>query len=503
MVGSLSYNPWLKNQHMRLPGTKVEIDKPTFLLVTMIVLWIGIAGILAERKLDLLASSWGYDLAFFHNLMFNTAHGSWFTQTSSPHEAPGLFQLHHTYPILVVLLPVYALCQQVSTLLWVQVAAVASSALPVRRLALAGGATEKEAGLLGACFLLQLPVLMTALCDFRPIVLGIPLLLWTMVMVAEGRRWGTLAVGAACLAVREDMTYMLALLGLGAIALPVAGARRTLPGGTLLALAAGYWLVMKTAGGELTYYFHPRDFQRPNVPPADIPWLQKARFLGPYLLPLGAASVLALPLLAPGMLLLAYLMLWSPYEWADWTGVYGHHAAPLVASVSGAAALGWCRGLRNLAPWQRQRVLVGLLVAQAVAASALGPHLLSRTASRPPGVEQAEVEAVHRWLGGVARETSIATDYRVMGLVSGRATQYATADFGMMEDERFPWSGEDFPPGFEDVDVLIFDAGEDPALAAAARDCGAFTLQDHAVDYRYYRRTGDGGEACSAALRLR
>ncbi len=488
---------------MRLPGTRVDVGTPTILLALFIVLWVGGVGCLAERKLALLASSWGYDLAFFHNLLFNTVHGSWFTQTSSPHEAPGLFQLHHTYPVLLVLVPLYALWQQVSALLWLQVAAVGSAAIPLRRLAMAGGLEEREACLLAGAFLLQVPLLLTALCDFRPIVLGIPLLLWVMVMVAEGKRWGTLALGAACLAVREDMIYLLAALGLGALALPVAGRRRPRLAAILLALAAGYWLLMKAAGGELTYYFHPRDFQRPNVPPADIPWLQKIRFLGPYLLPLGATSVLALPLLAPGLLLLGYLVLWSPYEWADWTGVYGHHAAPLLAALGGAAALGWAAALQRLPPWQRQRVLVGLLLVQAVTAGGLAPGLLKRTAGRPPGVDAAEVAAVDRWVRALERDAPVATDYRVMGRVSGRTVQYATADFTMTEADRFPWSGDDFPPGFEHVDVLMFDAADDPALAEAARDCPAFALQDHAGDYRLYRRQAPGGEACSAALRIR
>ena len=114
---------------------------PAGTLIAVVLAWGVTAGLLAQHKLANLGSAWAYDLAFFHNLLWSTVHGSWFAQTSSPHEAAGLFQLHHTYPILIAVVPLYALVPKVTTLLWIQCLAVASAAFPVARLARAGGAT--------------------------------------------------------------------------------------------------------------------------------------------------------------------------------------------------------------------------------------------------------------------------------------------------------------------------------------------------------------------------
>ena len=457
--------------------------------------------LLAERKLFNLNSSWAYDLAFFHNLLHNTLQGAWFVQTSSPHEAPGLFQLHHTYPILLVVLPLYAVWQKVTTLLWLQVAAVASSSIPAARLARRAGATPGEAAALGLALLVGAPVVMTALCDFRPVVLSIPLLLWCMVMVVEDRRWGTPLLVAATLAVREDMVYLLVALGLAMAALPVLGKRRFRAAAVLCGLPITYWLVMKAAGGELTYYFDPSQLGNPTIEASPLSMGQKVRFLLPYLLPLGLAAPLALPLLAPAALVGGYLLFVSPYEWADWAGVYGHHAAPLIASVAGATVVGWPWLLKRLRSWKRPALLIGLLAAQLALSCVLLPGWLKRDTGIRFDCEAAEIEAVRDWVASLPADAAVASDYATMGLVSGRRAQYATSDFRMTEDERFPWSGPDFPPGFEDVDVLLFDAGEDPGLEAVAVTCGAFKLSASAGDYRLYERVAPGGESCSDRLR--
>jgi hypothetical protein len=473
---------------------------PTILLAAVTIAWCVVVGVLAEVKLHNLASSWGYDLAFFHNLLFNTIHGDWFVQSSSPHEASGLFGLHHTYPILLGVLPIYAVLPRVDTLLWLQVAAVASSAIPVARLARRAGASPGEAVTVAGCHLLQMPLLMTALCDFRPIVLSIPLLLWTMALALEDRRLWAFALTAATLTVREDMVYLLVVIGAALAVLPVLGARRPWIGAGIGGIAILYWVIITGIGGEFTYYFDPGEIGRSGAPDLDAPIAARAGFLVPYAAPFGLGGCLAIPLLAPGGLVGSYLLVLSPYEWADWSGVYGHHTAPLIASVSGAAAVGWARVLRRLPMFRRRHALAALVVVQVLVLIGLTPARLRQTTSAP-GMSAEQVDEVRGLLDQIGEDEAVASDYRTMALLSGRRTQYAVSDFRFTEADRFPHSGADFPPGFEHVDVVLLQVEEEPRVAKAARECASFSRVDAAAGYELYRRTAPGGESCSASLR--
>jgi hypothetical protein len=474
---------------------------PAVVLTVIALTWGVCAAVAASAKLDNLSSSWSYDLAFFHNLLWSTIHGSWFAQTSSPHEASGLFELHHTYPILVALVPLYAAVPKVTTLLWVQTLATASAAFPVARLARAGGASPWAAVGIATAFLLQTPLLMTALCDFRPIVLGIPLLLWTVAMVFEDRPLAALLLGAATLTVREEMIYLVIALSVGLPFVRRAGSSRRLMGGVLCGLAVAYWLAVRAAGGELTYYFDPQDASPTGSIALQAPEIGELRFLLPYLLPFGLASLLAVPLLLPALPVLAYLLAGSPHEWADWAGVYGHHAAPLLGVVGAAAAVGWGALTRRVRRWQRPWLIGGLVTVQLGLAAWLAPPLLRADVGPRPGRTVGDEEALRGLLAGIPNEAAVACDYHTMGWLSGRERQVCTADFTMTEGERFPWSPDWYPPGFEDVDWVVFDEVEDPDLAVAAAECGAFERLDRAGTASLYRRTGPGGQECTDALR--
>ena len=460
----------------------------------------GVVGVLAELKLHDLASSWAYDLAFFHNLLFNTVHGDWFVQTSSPHEANGLLSLHHTYPILVALLPVYALVQKVDTLLWLQVAAVASAAFPVARLAVRAGASPGESVVVAGCFLLQVPLVMTALCDFRPIVLSIPLLLWTLALLYERRRWWALALAAATLTVREDMVYLLVALGVVAAVVPMGGSRRPWTGGGICVLAILYWTALKGIGGELTYYFDPGELGASGAPGMGEPIGRRALFLLPYALPFGLAAPLAAPLLAPGALVAAYLLVLSPYEWADWSGVYGHHAAPVIASVGAAAAVGWAKVLQRFPAFRRRYALAGLVAGHLALLAWLAPGPIRDTIT-PSGLSADDVAAVRALIRAIDADEAVACDYRAMAALSGRSVQYAVADFRFTEADRFPHSGTDFPPGFELVDAVLVFTADEPAVAAAAAECASFEIAGEAAGFQLYRRIAPGGTECSTAVR--
>jgi len=478
---------------------KLRDRLPTILLALALVTWGAAVGALAQAKLYNLASSWAYDLAFFHNLLFNSLHGAWFTQTSSPHEASGLLKLHHTYPILLAVLPLYALAQKVSTLVWIQVLATASAAIPVSRLARRAGASPMESTAIAVGFLIQAPLVMTALCDFRPIVLCIPLLLWTTSVALEGRKVATLVLGIAALAVREDMVYLVGALGLALACFRVGGARRPMPGLSLCVLAVGYWFAVKAIGGELTYYFNPMAAGGGSTP-LSAPTARDLLFLAPYLLPLGLAAPLSWPLLAPGAMVAVYLLFLSPYdEWSDWLGVYGHHSAPLLASIGAAAAVGWARVLVRLKARWRRLVPSGLVAIQAVTTALLLPGWLESTTRSRRTPE--ELLAVHGWIAEVAEGERVASDYSTMAVLSGRRYHYAVPDFEMTEEERYPWSGEDYPPGFEDVDVILLDAEYDESVDRAAARCPAFRLLHQQGVYRLYERVAAGGEDCTAQVR--
>lgn len=178
--------------------------------------------------------STAYDLGFFDQLIWNTAHGRWFESSFTDYSFLG----QHFQPVLLAFAALYRAGAGPEALLAVQSAAVALAAVPlfevVRRLT-----GDRVAGLLVALAYLFSARLHAALdFDLHPELFALPLAFTAFALLVAGRaRLAGLAL-LPTLLLKEDMALLVAAVGLVFV---LRGERRV--GGALVAVG-GAWLVL-------------------------------------------------------------------------------------------------------------------------------------------------------------------------------------------------------------------------------------------------------------------
>ncbi|MBI3957089.1 MAG: DUF2079 domain-containing protein [Candidatus Kerfeldbacteria bacterium] len=148
------------------------------------------------------------DLAIFHQVVANTAHGRLFAFTIHPHSYLG----DHVSPLLILLAPVFRLVPRPETLLVLQVLAVAAAVLPLALLARRLRPALQI--IVVAAFLLNPLVHNAALFEFEFLVFSLPLIFGALVAY-ERRRPGLFLILALLIAgIREDAGLLLIGFGL-------------------------------------------------------------------------------------------------------------------------------------------------------------------------------------------------------------------------------------------------------------------------------------------------
>jgi uncharacterized membrane protein len=425
-------------------------------------------------------SDWAFDLAFFHNLVYNAAAGRGFTQSASLHELDGLLNLSHAFFLLPLLVPFYALVPRLETLLVLQAFALASGAYPVARLARSGGATRFVAFGAAALYLSAFPLWRLGLADFRELMFAVPALLWlTAGLIERSPRLALPAALAACL-VREELPLLVI-----ALAVTLGVARRTGRSTALFAtaLAIGWFALLLIARPRMGYYI---PFDRPAMllntlhlePVERAVRMRQLSHLASFFPP-GFLPALLDPLLLAGSLpLLAYQLQSSAYEWWRWDGPYIHHCAPLLAFSAAAAALGWGR-LETLLRRRSNRgaVLTGALLGLALALQVLSTwHQVSGAMGWLDGANELEArkarqQALEPLLARIPPTGRVATDYRWIARLSGRPQVYC------YQTGFDPPAGQ-LPPskrtGLDQVDWMLIDATHETWVRRL----------DHAPDWR-------------------
>ncbi len=188
-----------------------------------------------------------FDMGLEDNLMWNLVHGAPLFK-STPFGGPtGTHFGHHATFFSFVLAPLYLAAPHPETLLVVQATLMGAAAVPLHLYA-RRHVPPWTATLVAVLYLLYAPLHGANLYDFHYLPLGVAFL-WLVLYAVEARRY-VLAVVAAALAmsVREDVAFLLAVVGLFLL-LRGTSARA----GALLAVTAGgYFLVMKL--GVMPHY---------------------------------------------------------------------------------------------------------------------------------------------------------------------------------------------------------------------------------------------------------
>lgn len=160
-----------------------------------------------------LFNSTGYDLAINEQIVWNTLNGRFF---ASSVEVDNSFA-DHFRPMLIFLVPFYAIFQTPKTLLVIQVLVLASGAIPLYFLTNFKLQNQKVALALAAVYLLYPPLGFIARFDFHIEVFVIPAFIAAFYMMETGRwNWASffLVIPLLC---KENMGFTALMFGLYAI----------------------------------------------------------------------------------------------------------------------------------------------------------------------------------------------------------------------------------------------------------------------------------------------
>jgi hypothetical protein len=301
---------------------------------------------------------WGFDVTFFHNLLWNISQGNGYRQSASYHEPPGMFNDTHFEPIFVLAAPIYKFAPSLDTFYVVQSGLLALGAVGIYRIARSAGARPWGAATGGLIYLLWWPLWRMAMADIRPLLWSIPFLLLLVAALREGRRVETfLWAGLACLCREEVPILVCAVLAAswawrGARA--AARRRITIRVGlaTFVFILATYFLRSNPSFYIRPLYWLQTVFGAVDVDAALADYghesgdllSTRVRYLAEWVVPAGLGALLAPELLLASSPLFIYLFTRQD-EWASWEGPYIHWCSPALALVAAGAALGWTRAL--------------------------------------------------------------------------------------------------------------------------------------------------------------
>lgn len=179
-----------------------------------------------------------FDLGIYNHLFWNNIHGKWLASTLV---RGGNHVAAHFDPILILLSPIYAIHPKAETILVLQAFWLALGAVPLYLLAKRKLESPWHAVALAFVFLVFPAMHGANIYDFHSLVLAAPLLLATVAALELGANRVYWAMLALALLVREDVSLMVAGIGLYAIVVH----RRPRLGGATIGVALLYLVLVK------------------------------------------------------------------------------------------------------------------------------------------------------------------------------------------------------------------------------------------------------------------
>jgi uncharacterized membrane protein len=188
--------------------SKLRPGKAAILVAAFILIYIATFCTLALIKYYSY-QTYAYDLGIFNQAMWNTLHGRFMECTIIGHNYFG----DHFTPVLLFLLPFYALFQSAATLLVLQTVLLAIGAVPVYWLA--RDKLGKEAGVIFAAVYLLFPSLQTLnIFEFHPIALVTTPLLFAFYYLDKGNYKAGLIFCVLAMLCQEEVCLIVLALGI-------------------------------------------------------------------------------------------------------------------------------------------------------------------------------------------------------------------------------------------------------------------------------------------------
>jgi uncharacterized membrane protein len=374
--------------------------------VVAVLLFFGYGSLSLTRHLAM--ESTGYDLGIFEEAVRAYAR---FRPPVAEIKAPGFNLLgDHFHPVIALVAPLYRLVPGAATLLLVQAALLAVSAVPVTRLA--ADRLGRRAGLCaGLAYGLSWGIQQAADFDFHEIAFAVPLIACSVDQLAR-RRWARAACWAVpLLLVKEDQALTVAAIG---AYIYWRGSRRI--GGALFVGAVGFaFLVMKVV---IPAFSPGHDYRYTAALQGDANLLH-------FFVPVDTKGWTVLALLLPTL----FLAVRSPLVligvpcvaarfWAtvpNYWGTHFHYSAVLMPIVFIAAI----DGMRGLNDSVRSRAPVAMLAA-ALAITLLAPQPLVRLLDPATWRAPARYRAAAATLARIPDGADVAASNRLAPQLTGR-----------------------------------------------------------------------------------
>jgi uncharacterized membrane protein len=486
LVGHLLRNRLIGSEKPMAPSRNSV--RVAILILLLLALGFAVAyGWLANERHSRFNSS-GYDLAIKEQVLWNTLHGRFF---ASSVEVENAFA-DHFQPLMLALIPLYALIPSPRLLLWVQTVGLAAGALPVYRLAQRRLSSTGLALALAAMHLFYPAVGFVNRFDFHPEALAISAFVFAYDALDRGDTRGASLWLLVPLLGKENLGFSIAAFGLYAALL-----HRRVRFGCV-------WVGVGLAVSSLTmFWLIPTLRQGPSdtlarygwlgETPAQMLWalITRPRYVwqnlaepnrGLYLLqllaPTGFLALLGLPELlmaAPG---LAINVLARHHCQAE---IYCQYSVPIVPFIFIATVVGLQR-LRRLLGANWLTYAMGLAVLSLTVITLLLDNPFTEGQELPPPLARLpRPEAVHRALATVPAEASVVTTNAyaphmaqrkglyIMGIPAQREPPTdADVVFVNLYDQRFMLC-EQYRVYFSQLDIDRY--------GVIFRDCGMIVVQ--------------------------
>jgi len=464
----------------RIAWIAVGIGVALFTIAQTVILSWKAAGLMPE---------WGFDLNFFHNLVWNTAHGNGWIQTSTYHEPPGIFGETHFEPILLLAVPLYALVQRVETIFFVQSLVLGVGAFGVYRVARSASAGVFAATAAAWIYLGWWPLMRMAQADVRPLTWSIPFLVLLVAALREDKRTEALTWALLACVCREEVPVLVVGVAGGHFAMNwvAKDASRRSTAIRVGTAAIVFFVVTTLLRTNTTFYIQP-EVWIDSLTSSDGPsaaeqwgrdsgemWSRRLGWLGEWMIPVGIGA-LAAPEVLIGAFPLIFYLFTQGHEWATWEGPYIHHTASMVGITAAAAALGWTRVVMwvgRKAPPKALVSVVGALFVVLVAseiravANAWEPYLQNELT--PWRTQEPRVLEAHRLADRIPGDAAAMAGYDLIHLISGRRWVYCY----QQEEMENPTPGPDFdgvllPPAETQPQWALIKIEHEPWVQRAA-----------------------------------
>ncbi|MBI3115035.1 MAG: DUF2079 domain-containing protein [Candidatus Kerfeldbacteria bacterium] len=226
---------------------------PMFFAIGLVVFLAYFGTLALLRHYDLQTSI--LDLGNVEQTFWNTAHGQPFRMTTDTSEVsvPDTRLAFHIEPIILPLSLFYWLLPRTETLLFLQLLAVAGSAVLVGLIARRLLDSPFAAVAFFTATLLAQPLWSALTFDIHPVVYALPSFLFAFWFFVQGQYGRSLLASVALMLCREDAAIVALLFGVFLLL-----HRRSRWAGLALTVLAGSWLVALTA---IFQHFHPQGYE--------------------------------------------------------------------------------------------------------------------------------------------------------------------------------------------------------------------------------------------------